>query len=209
MEKIVIVGGGGHAKSLINIIQKTKKFKILGYVDLKDCGRVLGVNYLGEDSVLKSLKAKHKKISAAIGVGYVQVSDRRQKIYERLVAMGFKFPSIVSPTAIINQEVKISEGTVVFDAAVINVGSTIGTCSIINTNSSIDHDCTVGNFVHIAPGAVLSGGVVVGDFSLISTGAKIIQYKTVAQECLVGAGAVVVNDCTIPGGKYLGIPAVG
>jgi len=78
--------------------------------------------------------------------------------------------------------------------------------SILNTRSSIDHDCNIGNFVHIAPGVTLSGGVRVGHRSLIGVGATLIQSTTVGSDCIIAAGAVVVTDC-IKAGIYVGCPA--
>src|SRR5690349_16684474 len=141
MEKIIIIGGGGHAKSLINLIQKIKRFNIIGYVDNKDSGLILGINCLGGKKLLKSIKQKHANISAAIGVGYVQISQKRKKIFDELSLLGFKLPSIVSPDAVINQHVKFGQGTVVFDGSVIGVDTQIGDGAIINTCASIDHDC--------------------------------------------------------------------
>lgn len=206
MEKIVVIGGGGHAKSVIGIIKRLKKYELLGYVDHSDNGEILGVKYLGKDDMLTDIKKKHSNCQAVIGIGAVQVSEKRKTLIGKLRQMNFKLPVIVSPEAVINEDVSLGDGTVVHDGAVVNVGTTIGEGCIINTHASIDHDCTIADFAHIAPGATLSGGVVVEEGSIISVGANIIQYKKVARGCLVGAGATVVEDCLDPG-VYLGTPA--
>ena len=206
MEKIVIIGGGGHAKSIIAVIKKIGVYKILGYVDVEDHGKILGVSYLGNDDKLKNIKKKHSCHYAALGVGAVNISDKRQKVVDRLISLGLKFPTIISPTAIINEDVKIGKGTIIHDGVVINSGTRIGMYTIVNNASCIEHDCRIGNFVHIASGAILSGGVVIGDNSLIGAGSTIVQYKTIGKDCLVAAGAVVVGDC-LESGTYKGIPA--
>lgn len=205
-KKILIIGGGGHAKSLISVIKKSKMFKIIGYVDIKDHGRILGIPYLGTDQDLKRIAKKFRCFLAALGIGTTALSHKRRQIVEELTALGFQWPAIVSPTAIINEEVVLGQGTVVFDGAIINAGTSAGQGCIFNTGCIVDHDCAIGDFVHIAPGAVLSGGVVVGDNCLLGTGVKVIQCVSIARDCLIGAGAVVVKDIK-KAGTYVGVPA--
>ncbi|MFQ5771927.1 MAG: acetyltransferase [bacterium] len=206
MDKIVLVGGGGHAKVIISIIKKIKKYEIYGYVDKIHNGNILGVPYIGDDDVLKELIAQQKVTKAVLCVGQISDQFKRYRLYKQLVEMGFAFPTIVSPNASINEAVEIGEGTVVMDGVVINSGAKIGRFAILNTQASIDHDCEIGDFVHIAPGVVLSGGVKVGNYCLIGAGATVIQYKRIGNNCVIGAGAVVLKDCLEPG-TYLGIPA--
>ena len=207
MEKIVIVGGGGHAKSVINVIRKTLKYRIVGYVDVKDQGMILESQYLGSDQRLPHLLKKYPRCSAILGVGYVKISKKRKELKEKLTALGFKLPVIVSPTAVINEHVTIGQGTIVHDNVVINTDTTIGEYAIINNASCIDHDCKIGNFVHVAPGATLSGEVVVGDYSILGVGSTVIQHKVIGRNCFIGAGSTVINDCLKPG-LYVGVPAI-
>jgi len=206
MDKIVIVGGGGHAKVIISIIRKLNKYEILGYTDFKSKGSLLGIKYLGDDEVLKEIIKKHNRCCAVIGVGSVDVSNKRKLMKHKLELLGFTLPVIVSPNCIINENVNIDKATVIFDGVVINSYSVIGECAIINTNSTIEHDCFVGNFVHIGPGAVLAGNVKIGDSSIVGASATIITSKNICSNCIIGAGAVVVSDITLSG-IYGGIPA--
>lgn len=206
MEKIVVVGGGGHAKVVISLLKKLKRFDILGYVDFEDMGFILGVSYLGSDERLVRIKERYPMCAAAIGVGCVEIRDRRMRIKEKLESLGFDLPVLISPHAIVNEGVEIGRGTVVMDGVVIQAGTVIGEAAIINTRSSIDHDCRIGDFVHMAPGATLSGGVVVGRNALIGVGATVIQNKTICEDCFIGAGATIVEDCLTPG-IFLGTPA--
>jgi sugar O-acyltransferase (sialic acid O-acetyltransferase NeuD family) len=202
----LVVGGGGHAKVLISVLKKTRSYKLVGYTDIRGTGNLIGVPYLGEDTVLKAILAANPSCCAAIGVGKVGISDKRMEIFDKLVEMGFKLPSVISLDSVVNAEVSIGEGSVVFDGVVINPGSRIGKAAIINTNSTIEHDCTIGNNVHVAPGATLSGGVGVGDNCMIGAGACIIQGIRICPGCLIGAGATVVKDIT-EAGVYVGSPA--
>ena len=205
VKNIFIVGGGGHAKSLIAVIEKCKGFTVIGYTDIRDRGPILGVSWIGTDENWKTIQKKYKS-SAAIGIGSVDISDKRESIAKQLTALGLELPAIVSPTAIVNEDVRIGAGTVIFDGAIINSGTRIGEGCILNTGCIVDHDCVIGDFVHLAPGTVLSGGVKVGNNCLLGTASKVIEYRTIHQNCLVGAGAVVTQDINKPG-TYVGVPA--
>ncbi len=205
MGKIIVIGGGGHAKVLISVIKKNLQFELSGYVDINDQGEILGVKYLGNDSKLNKIFSQGI-INAAIGIGQINVTQKRFNVVKNMMDIGFAFPSIISKDAIVNEVVLIDEGTQIFDGAVVNSGARIGRFSIINTKATVEHDCKVGSFCHIATGAVLSGGVEVDDFSMIGSNAVIVQYKKIASNCMIGAGAVVTKDIT-EAGVYFGNPA--
>jgi sugar O-acyltransferase (sialic acid O-acetyltransferase NeuD family) len=206
MDRIVVVGGGGHAKVLISVLKKSGSYELIGYTDVRDSGELLGIPYLGTDSVLEKMKETIADCCAAVGVGKVEVNAKRLGIVDRLVGLGFRLPVVISPHAVVNEDVTIGDGSVIFDGAVVNTGARIGRASIINTNSTVEHDCIIGDNVHLAPGANLSGGVSVGHNCMIGTGANIIQGIAICADCLIGAGSTVVKDITIPG-TYAGIPA--
>lgn len=203
-EKIVIIGGGGHAKVVISILKKLNTFEIVGFTELEKKNNILGIKYLGTDEVLKDLFNDGIK-NAVIGLGQIKSSEIRKKIVKFTGEIGFIFPSIISPNSIVNEEVIIGDGTIVMDGVVINSGSEIGNFSIINTNSSIDHDCKIGNYVHIAPGVTLSGGVTIQDNSLIGTGSNIIQGINIVSNVIIGAGSPVHKNIVIAG-VYVGNP---
>jgi sugar O-acyltransferase (sialic acid O-acetyltransferase NeuD family) len=206
VDEIVVIGGGGHAKVVISILRKLKRYRILGYTDLKDHGLVLGVPYLGADRNLAALAVGSKKLNAVLAVGQVGLGEQRYVLWTRLHSPALSMPLIVSPDAVVNEGVSGGEGAVVMDGAVINSGATIGRGAIMNTNSTIEHDVVLADWVHVAPGATISGGVTVGRFSMIGAGATVIEGIKIAAGCMVGAGATVVRDLTEPG-VYLGSPA--
>jgi sugar O-acyltransferase (sialic acid O-acetyltransferase NeuD family) len=206
MRKLVLVGGGGHAKVLISVLKKSGSYELIGYTDVRDSGELLGIPYLGTDSALEEIKETLADCCAAVGVGKVSVNEKRMQIVDRLALLGFRLPVIISPHAVVNEDVTIGDGSVIFDGAVVNTGTIIGRASIINTNSTVEHDCIIGDNVHVAPGANLSGGVRVGHNCMIGTGANIIQGIGICADCLIGAGSIVVKDVTIPG-TYAGNPA--
>ena len=206
MEAIVIIGGGGHAKVVVSILRKLRRYHILGYTDLNDNGELAGVPYLGLDRKLTELAAGTENLNAVLAVGQVGLGERRCELWTRLQSCGVSFPLIVSPNATINEGVSAGEGVVVMDGAVINIGATLGRGAIVNTNSTIEHDVELADWVHVAPGAIVSGGVTVGQFSMIGAGATVIEGINISARCMVGAGASVVNDLTEPG-VYVGSPA--
>ena len=205
-DEILVIGGGGHAKVVTSILLKLKRYRILGYTDLKDNGLVLGVSYLGSDRELAAVAAKRKKVNAVLAVGQVGLGEQRYELWMRLRSLDLSFPLIVSPDAIVNEEVSGGEGAVVMDGAVINSGANIGRGAIVNTNSTIEHDVVLEDWVHVAPGVTISGGVTVGRFSMIGAGATVIEGRKIAAGCMVGAGAIVVRDLAEPG-VYVGSPA--
>jgi sugar O-acyltransferase (sialic acid O-acetyltransferase NeuD family) len=205
MDNILIIGGGGHAKVVISILKKHRSYNILGYFDRNDNGDILSVKYIGDDSNAPNI-FRNGCNQAALGLGQLRSSLFRRQIVELYSNIGFEFPTIISHSAQINEDVLLGNGTVVMDGTIINSGTRIGTFSILNTSSSIDHDCKIGDFTHIAPGVTLSGGVEIGMDCLIGTGSTIIQYKTITSNVIVGAGSVVTKDIQ-ESGVYVGVPA--
>lgn len=205
MHSIVVIGGGGHAKVLISVLKKSG-LVIAGYTDWEDRGAILGVPYLGNDSMLTSIRENLPDCGAVIGIGKIDASRRRLALQNEIAALGFKFPVIVSPRAVLNEAVLLGAGTVLFDGVAVNSGAEIGAACILNTNSTVEHDCRLGDNVHIAPGVTLSGGVTIGDHTMIGAGATVIQSVSICEGCRIGAGSTVINGITVPG-TYVGSPA--
>lgn len=206
MEKMVVIGGGGHAKVVIALLKKLGVYEILGYTDLKNNGSILGVSHLGTDSELQSISSATPGLKAAIGIGQVGLGKQRRSILERLAIPLAAFPPIVSAAAIVNESVSLGHGAVIMDGAVVNSGASIGCGAIVNTHSTIEHDSVVGDWAHIAPGAIVCGNVHIGDFSMIGAGATVIEQIRVASSCMVAAGATVIQTIA-SAGVYAGTPA--
>lgn len=185
-EEIVLIGGGGHCKVVIDAIQKGDAFKVCGII-----GK-------GDDSRLPMVFNSGCK-RAFIAIGSVGNPGLRKKLAQKLSRIGFKVPAIVHPSAVVASNARIKEGVFIGPRAVVGPGSRLGKYAIVNTRAAVDHDCWIGDFVHIAPGAVLSGGVEVGQDAHIGTGASVIQYKKIGERSMIGAGSVVVKD--IPAGS--------
>ena len=192
MEKIVLVGYGGHARSVIDSIEQSKLYKIAGYTDIQE-DPDSKYAYLGSDEVLQECYEQGIH-NAFVTIGFMGNSNLRQEKYKQLKDIGYKLPVIVDPSAVVAQSAFIEEGTYIGKKCVVNASGRVGKMCILNTGSVVDHDCTVEDYSHIAVGAVLCGGVKVGENSLVGAGTTIIQGVKVKKNCIVGAGAVVISD---------------
>jgi sugar O-acyltransferase (sialic acid O-acetyltransferase NeuD family) len=196
MEDLVIVGFGGHAKSVADCIERMGIYRIAGYTDLED--RHSRYKYLGNDSELKSIFDRGVK-NAVVGIGYLGKGTVRNKLYDLLKSIGYNLPVIKDPSAIISDSAIIGEGAFIGKAVIVNSEASIGKMAIINTKALVEHECKVGEFTHIAVGAVLCGQVIVGDLVLVGANATVIQCRRIESNSIVPAG-VVVGDMIKLGG---------
>lgn len=201
-KKVVIIGAGGHAKVIADIIQKSQDI-LLGFLDDNlEKGKKVVCDYkvLGKLEDCLKLKEKNNEIQFIIAIGSNLI---RKKIAEKYK---LNYYTAIHPSAQIGLEVKIKEGTVVMANACINSCAKIGKHSIINTGAIIEHDNIIENFVHISPQAALAGTVKVGENTHVGIGAIIKNNTGICSNCTIGAGAVVVKDI-IEEGTYVGVPA--
>ena len=192
--KIVIIGAGGQGRVCADIAS------LMGYAEILFLDDGDAPNAVGKiNDYPKYLQ--DADFFVAIGNGVV-----RRKMQTMLGENGASIATLIHPSATVAQDVRIGKGTAVMAGAVINPGAVVGCGNIINTCASVDHDCRVGNFIHIAVGARICGTVRLEDDSWIGAGAVIIQGLSVCAGCMIGAGAVVVKSITEKG-TYLGVPA--
>lgn len=193
--KILLIGASGHAKVIIDAIEKAGEHDIVGLITEEpryDC-RFCGYPVLGGFDNLPHISEEHEPggLIAAVGDNWNR-GEVARRVREYLPAIDFI--TSVHPSAQIAPCVEIGTGTVIMAGAVVNSGSCIGRHCVINTRASIDHDSVVGEFVSIAPGATLGGNVRIGDYSAISLGANVIHGLTIGEHTVVGAGSTVVRD---------------
>jgi sugar O-acyltransferase (sialic acid O-acetyltransferase NeuD family) len=202
---VVVLGGGGHAKVVIDTLLQTHT-EILGYTCVRGDSshpKLLEIPCIGDDEAVKQYKPD--LIRLIHGVGSVDVSTLRSQIFDRFSRLGYKFDAVIHPFTSISAHARILDGVQVMAGAVVNANTEVGRNSIINTRASVDHDCLIGDHVHIAPGVTISGGVQVGNGSQIGTGASVIQGVRIGANCLIGAGALVLHD--VPDGAVVyGVP---
>ena len=192
---LIIYGGGGHAKSLIDLIRAEGKFRIAGILDdgVVAGTTVMGVPVLGTGELLPELRKKgiDKAVNAVGGIGSI---TPRLAVYEKLKAAGFTCPTVVHPRALIEPSVKVGEGGQIFFNAYIGSETEIGSGCIVNTGAILSHDCLLGDYVNISPGAILAGAVTVKERSLVGMGVTINLHVTIGTGARVGNSAVVKAD---------------
>lgn len=203
-EKIFVFGASGHAKVVIDIIERENRYNIVFLVD--DDPSLKGTDFYG----YRVIGGKKELISARerIDGGIVAIGNNkaRANVAAWLIENGFSLVTAIHPGAQIGRGAQIGSGTVIMAGVVINSDARIGSNVIINTRASIDHDCMIGNVAHIAPGSTLCGTVTLGDGTFVCAGATIIPNLVVGKNVIVGAGSTVISD--VPEGiTVVGSPA--
>jgi sugar O-acyltransferase (sialic acid O-acetyltransferase NeuD family) len=204
-EKIVVFGAGGHAKVVIDIIERQGNYEIAGLLDddIRHKGeRFFGYPVLGTRAQLPAL------ISPQLCHAIVTIGDNasRAAVAAYLDQHGWRFANAIHPSASIGRGAEIGPGSVVMAACVVNSDATLGSQVIINTGATVDHDCRIEDTVHIAPGCHLCGGVRVGRGSLVGAGTTVTPGVKIGKNVIVGAGSAVNRDVA-DGTKVSGSPA--
>ena len=197
MNKLIIIGAGGHGKVLADNALKNG-YENICFIDDSATGEVIGFPIVGTSADIMNLN--DGKTDFVIGIGNNTV---RKTIAEQY---NVNWVSMIHPSAQIAIDVRIGKGTIVMANSVINACTTIGNHCIINTGAIVEHDNVIGDYVHISPGANLGGTVNVGEQAHVGIGATVRNNIDICKHCIVGAGAVVVKN-TVDGGTYVGVPA--
>jgi sugar O-acyltransferase (sialic acid O-acetyltransferase NeuD family) len=191
MKDILLIGGGGHCKAAIDVIEQGGIFNIVGIIDKSEKlgERLLEYQVIGNDSELSVLLKSCK--SALITIGQIKSPHPRIKLFKKLQRLGFELPTIVSPRAYVSKHSFIGIGSIVMNDAVISAGAVIGDNCIINTKSIIEHGSKIKNHCHISTNAVINGEVVVGEGSFIGSGAVTKECIKIDNYSFVRAGSIV------------------
>lgn len=190
-ERAVVLGGGGHARVVLDILDCSDDVEIAGFTTPDARPDTLnGYGCLGTDSVLDAL------FDSGICTAFVAIgSNKHRKACLELVALrGFRLVNAISPRAVVSKYACLGRGIAIMPGAVINAGAQLGDGVIVNTNASVDHDCVIGACSHIGPGATVAGCVRVGEGSFLGSGSSVIPRINVGLWTTVGAGSVVVKD---------------
>lgn len=188
-EKIILIGGGGHCHSVIDVIEQTNKYEIIGIIDTKENigKKVLNYEIIACDDDLKTIFETCK--NAIITVGQIESNKIRVKIYNKLKQIGFNLPVIISPIAYVSKHSFIDEGTIIMHHALINANVKIGKNCIINTKALIEHDCIVEDNCHISTASVINGGVIVKENSFFGSNAT--SKQSIEIDGFIKAGSLV------------------
>jgi len=190
MKKVFLIGGGGHCKSCIDVIENENKYKIKGIIDKKKkfllSYKVFPERYLNK----KLIKDNY----AFVTVGHIKNYKVRVKLFNKLKNLGFKIPSLISPSAYISKHAVIGQGTIVMHGAIVNAGAVIGNNCIINTNSLIEHDVTIGDHTHVSTETTINGGAAIGDKVFIGSRSIIKDNISIGACSIVGAGLYIKKN---------------
>ncbi len=192
---LVIYGGGGHGKALLELVRTLGAYTVAGFVDdgLTPGDAILGVPVLGGGDVLSELHARGIRlaVNAVGGIGNVAV---RVSVFERIAAAGLVCPAVVHPTAFLEPSAQLDAGVQVFPHAYVGSEAHVGFGSIVNTGAIVSHDCKLGAYVNLSPGAILAGEVQVSDGALIGMGVTVNLGVTIGEGARIGNGATVKSD---------------
>ena len=188
-EKIVLLGGGGHCHSVIDVIEQENKYQIVGIIDKKELfgTNVLGYKIIASDDDLEEIYKTCK--NAIITVGQIESNHVRVKLFNRLKEIGFKLPIIISPIAYVSKHSFIDEGTVVMHHAFINANVRIGKNCIINSKALIEHDVIIEDNCHISTASVINGAVLVKANTFLGSNAT--SKQSVEISGFIKAGSLV------------------
>ena len=191
MSKIILIGGGGHCKSVIDVVESEGRFEIAGIVDKPEFlgTKVLGYPIIGNDSDLDDLAKKYH--NALVTVGQVETASLRISLYNSAIKAGYLFPSIISPNAYVSKHAKIGNGTVVMHNAVVNADTQIGENCIINSKALIEHDCLISSHCHISTNATINGGVKIYSGCFIGSNATTKNNISIDENTFVKAGSLI------------------
>lgn len=201
MKNVVIIGAGGHAKVIADIIVKSND-NVIGFLD--DDLTIQGDTIYLDKKVLGTTTDIEKYNDAYFIIGIGNNITRRN--------ISLKYPNLnwytaVYPSTILANDVEIGEGTAIMPGVIINPGTKIGSHCIVNTGATIDHDNIIGDYVHISPGVHLAGTVTIGEGTWLCIGSTIINNIEIGKNNIIGAGAVVIKDLNDNNSTFVGVPA--
>lgn len=195
--EIILIGGGGHCKACIDVIEQEGNYQIAGIVDLPEMlhQKVLGYEIIATDKDLPDLVKEYKYFF--ITLGQLETVNKRIEIFIKLNAVSVVLPCIISPFAYVSTYAKIGKGTIVMHHALVNAGAEIGTNCIINSKALIEHDALIEDHCHISTGAVINGGVRVGSGTFVGSNAVSREYIEIGKDSVIGCAARVVRDAPL------------
>lgn len=195
-DRIAIIGAGGHGKVCAEIAELCGYREII-FLDDMPAGKE---NVIGTTADLPSYVDNYD-VFVAIGNNAL-----RKMVTERVMAQNGTLATLMHPQSVVSKNAVVGVGSVVMAGAVLNPGAVLGMGTIANTCSSVDHDCIIGDYVHIGVAAHLAGAVVIGSETFVGAGVTVINNIAICDNCTIGSGAVVVKDITEVG-TYVGVPA--
>jgi sugar O-acyltransferase (sialic acid O-acetyltransferase NeuD family) len=207
LKKLILIGGGGHCKACIDVIESGGSYEIKGILekDVTKGDTLLGYPILGGDELIPELVRNGYEF--LITIGQFTSPALRIKLYNTVKQAGGKLATVIASSAIVSKYAAVGEGTIVMHGCIVNASAEIGDNVIVNTRALIEHDVQVGNHCHISTNTVLNGGVKVGNNCFIASSVMVFHGVSIASNSVVGGHSTVVKDLKEEG-VYFGNPAV-
>ena len=205
MRPIILIGGGGHCISCIDVVEQTGLYQIVGILDLPEKlgQKVLNYSVIGTENELERFLPVCSDF--LITVGQIKSSELREIIFQKVIEAGGNLPVIISPFAFVSPNAKIEEGSVIMHHVLVNSGAIIGKGCILNSKSLIEHEAKIGNFCHISTASVINGQAIVGDFCFIGSNAVVSNNTHITANTVIAAGSQVLRNIDLAG-TYIGYP---
>ncbi|XMB66890.1 acetyltransferase [Mycoplasmatota bacterium zrk1] len=190
MAKLLVLGAGGHGKVVAEAAYLSKDWEEISFLDNDESkSRPDWYQVIGKLEDYASFKDEYNYAFVALGD-----NNLRMKYIKRLKDSGYKIPILIHPSAVVSENTKIGEGTMICVNSVINTGTVIGQGCIINTSSTVDHGCKIGDGVHISPGVNIGGTVTINNYSWVCIGATVSNNIRLGNHSIIAAGSVVLKD---------------
>ncbi len=202
---LILIGGGGHCASVIDVIETSGVYNIIGVLDREDKigTQVMGYSIIGTDENIQDYAKDN--VEFLITVGQIRSPRIRQKIFERIKANEGKLATLISPLAHVSAHAKVREGSVVMHGVIVNAGVIIGQNCIINTKATIEHGSTIGNDTHISTHTIINGDCKIGNRVFIGSGTIVNHGVIVSSDIIVSSGSLV-RKSLVQAGVYFGNP---
>ena len=189
--KIILIGGGGHCHSVIDVVELAAEYEIVGVIDQADKvgTNVMSYPIIGTDDDLSAIVDDVKY--AFIALGQIKTAKVRKSLFDRLISLGYEIPNMISPLAHVSTSAKLGRGNFIGHQALVNANAIIHDNCIINTKALIEHDVNIESHCHIATGAIINGGCIVQSEVFVGSAATTKQGAIIESKSFIKAGSVV------------------
>ncbi|MFN0290520.1 acetyltransferase [Pedobacter helvus] len=194
--RLILIGGGGHCKVCIDVIEQTGQFDIIGILDLAELVGTSVLNYqiIGTDQDIA--KYVEQGYSFLITVGQIKSVALKEKLFHILNENKAVIATVVAPSAHVSVHSNVGAGTIVMHHVTVNAGAIIGKNCILNNCCDIEHDTIVGDHTHISTGAILNGNCRIGNGVFVGSNATVANQIVIGDKAVIGAGSVVIKNVT-------------
>ena len=191
---IIMLGSGGHAKSLIHILESVNKTisAVFSPNKAESTENFPDSEHYHDDVSIH--KFNSKKVLLVNGIGAMPENENRKKVQKKFKQLGYNFLSLVSDSSNLAKDVQLKNGVQILNGVIVNSGSIIGCETILNTGVIVEHGCEIGSNCHLAPGAIICGDVKINNDVFIGPGAILARGVEIGEGSIIGAGSKIFKN---------------